>query len=748
MSSIYFGSGANVNYIVKALPWLCTVNEFSPFHNFFVCVDTNPIPELVAALPRISFIPMSIRQDQAPAPNFCLQHGSFLDPSAIPNDAIVIYTDGDLAMQRPPMAEETARLEALDDGEAMLGWNRDDRDTLLWASELQQPTLPLGELDRRFGNRLGKMPVYNTGVLIARASTYRCLYRLYVANYSRIDGLFKHYAKQQWLLCFLLDTEGFKVTPLDWDMHAHGHLGLPPDMQVRENKVTYRGKPVWLRHKLGAPWTPVDLNPSWLPEGIHPAGLRSPRPSPVPTTGAAAAHDQDGPNSKAAGPEPGTEQSLRSAAGAGQRVPRRLRVLLIEPWYGYKEAVAWIPLGKLYLSAVLRDHGFQVRLVDWAKHEVTMQDVAALVREFKPDVVGTGGMTVQSSSTRQLSQMLRQACDPHTLLIGGGIHFTLMPEEGVDLFDLTAVGEGERTMLEVCERFEQMGASKDLAGFRDIPGLCFRAKDGHIERTGEREFIADLDSLPLPALDLIDIHAYDDHLVSGERAVSIMTARGCPFDCEFCASPQLYKRKVRSHSLDYAFEMIDYLNKRTGRDCLRIMDDTFTMDQRRVIEFCDRITRMGKRYNMTCLTHVKVSAGRGDMFRAMKQAGFSIVALGIESGNDSILQLINKRTTTAGTAETIGQIRRAGIAVEGLFMVGNIGETRATIEDSIRFAKEHNPAFSGSRRMGYNWFQFTTPFPGSRLFQEAAKYGTVLPVQLRPLHASGARVHPGWADGS
>ena len=400
----------------------------------------------------------------------------------------------------------------------------------------------------------------------------------------------------------------------------------------------------------------------------------------------------------------------------------KLRVLFIEPQYSYDAAMPWIPIGKAYLASVLREHDIEVSIIDNALNKHSDHELINLMLEFQPQMICTGGMTLQLSDTMRIARLARQIFRQKVVLVGGGVHLTLQPEDGATDFDYIVIGEGEITLLELCNRFATEGSAMQPP--RDISGLYFKVNSGEAVLTGKRKFISDLNTLPLPAYDLLPVRRYSDLMITGERAVSIMTGRGCPFDCEFCASPTLSERKVRYFSLDYTFSLIEHLTRTYGFKNIRIMDDAFTIDKRRVLAFCKEIQKRSLHLNMACLTHVKVSDF--DMLKAMKEAGFSTVAFGIESGNEDILKLINKKSTLPEAKKAIEGAQRAGLLVEALFMIGNIGETKETIEDSIEFARKFNPTFTDSKRTGYNWFQFATPFPGSKFYSEAEKYGTVL----------------------
>ena len=400
-----------------------------------------------------------------------------------------------------------------------------------------------------------------------------------------------------------------------------------------------------------------------------------------------------------------------------------MNILLIEPMYGLEEVSPWIPIGKVCLASVLRANGFAVKIIDNALRNYSDEELIEALKEYQPDIVATGGMTLQFEDTKRIANLVRQLYQSKILLVGGGVHLTLEPEDGLNYFDFIVIGEGEDTFLELCKTYAEVNRKKSEI-FKDIPGLYFMSEAGEVIRTKQRDFIYDLDRLPFPAYDLISVNDYHDFLITGEKAISIMMGRGCPYDCKFCASPRLYQRKVRNFSMEYIFAFLDYLIKNYGVSQLRIMDDTFTLDKKRVIEYCKQITKRGLKLNMTCLTHVNTSDL--EMFTEMKKAGFSVVAFGIESGNNRILKLINKGISKEIAISAIKDAKKAGLIVECLFMIGNIGETRETIEDSIQFAKKFNPPYRGLKRIGFNYFQFATPFPGSRFFDEAKNYGEII----------------------
>ena len=128
-----------------------------------------------------------------------------------------------------------------------------------------------------------------------------------------------------------------------------------------------------------------------------------------------------------------------------------MNVLLIEPKYGFEGVSPWIPIGKAHIAAVLRANGFDARIIDNALRDYSDATLVRAFKEFQPDVVGTGGMTVQFTDMKRITRLIRQACPPDVLLVGGGVHLTLSPEDGLDHFDCVVIGEGEVTFLDSAE---------------------------------------------------------------------------------------------------------------------------------------------------------------------------------------------------------------------------------------------------------------------------------------------------------
>ncbi|MCK4248755.1 MAG: B12-binding domain-containing radical SAM protein, partial [Candidatus Omnitrophica bacterium] len=205
------------------------------------------------------------------------------------------------------------------------------------------------------------------------------------------------------------------------------------------------------------------------------------------------------------------------------------------------------PLGLLYIAAVLEKNGYEVRIFDIYPYDD--RDLDSLVR-YKPDIIGMTVLTDYWSRARYIARFIRDKIVKSTFIVGG-VHVTVLPEEsirGLDA-DIGVIGEGEYTMLELCERL--IGVSE----WDDIKGIVYRDQKGKFVYTQPRLFIENLNELPFPARHLLN---FEDYLIPpgiirghwSERSTTVMTSRGCPFQCIWCGSQSTFGRKVRRRSVE------------------------------------------------------------------------------------------------------------------------------------------------------------------------------------------------------
>ncbi|MDX9863157.1 MAG: radical SAM protein [Rhodospirillales bacterium] len=331
------------------------------------------------------------------------------------------------------------------------------------------------------------------------------------------------------------------------------------------------------------------------------------------------------------------------------------------------------PLGILYLAAWLKRAGHAVQVVDAEAERLSDDAVEQRVANFAPDLVGLSLTTVAAAAGKLLAKRLRMAL-PGVPLVVGGPHVTADPDDALSTgdFDLGIVGEGEQPLAEVVANFA------NRAAWRMLPGVAWRDDDGRVQVNPRPERIVNLDSLPWPAREeLSSLRLYRPPLgcYREEPVVSLITSRGCPYGCIFCDN-NTFGREVRFFSPEYvAAEIAEAL--RLGARELTFVDDTFPLNRQRFTRILDLIEVGGRRFPWTCMANVN-DLDEG-LLRRMRSLGCWQIAVGIESGDETILKTIRKGISLERIRTTVVAAHRAGILVKGFFMLGHPGETPETL---------------------------------------------------------------------
>lgn len=353
------------------------------------------------------------------------------------------------------------------------------------------------------------------------------------------------------------------------------------------------------------------------------------------------------------------------------------------------------PLGIGYLASYLGSRGYSVDIVDCTFMSETQ--ALAAVERLQPAILGIYAMISVEKNALRLAQKLRQQCQ---LLVVGGPHATVDPSYFADTFDLIVIGEGEETLAEVVDAYF---ANRD---FFSTAGVAFK-KNGDLVVNEKRPFIRDLDCLPNLARELYPNRAYQDYWrkKAGIKPVNIMTTRGCPYHCEYCSKP-VFGDTYRERSVHKVMQEVEEV-LRLGFDHIFFSDDCFTLNRNRVRTFCEKIKESKLDFNWSLLT--RVDAVDKELAQEMKEAGCHTTFLGLESGDDKILTLMGKATTTTEARRAVRTLKEAGIRVGAFFMVGYPGESEDTILSTLRFAC--------SLSLDYLSFTLPYPIPGTLLYE-------------------------------
>ena len=404
-----------------------------------------------------------------------------------------------------------------------------------------------------------------------------------------------------------------------------------------------------------------------------------------------------------------------------------MKILLMRPQSNLHKT---IPLGLMYIAGYLRKTmpNVEVEIVDLRQNYISKKELFAIIEERSPDIVGVSAVSIEGKLTHSLIQTVK-SIDKNIKVIIGGPYATSLPYLATkdDNVFCCVIGEGEETMRELVIRISNQ---LDIS---DVNGIAYY-RNGKYNQSSPREFILDLDSIPMPAYDLINIKQYfrdmrtHSSLQAHSEYSSIFTSRGCPFNCTYCQN--IFGKKIRFHSPERVIEEIMLLYHKYGVRELHIEDDCFNFNKKRVKEIANLIRSNELDIKFAFPNGIRADYVDEDITKVLKDMGTYRLAYGIESASLDIQKSIRKRLNLEVARKSIELTAKAGISTHGFFMLGFLGETKKEMLQTINFAKRsklHTASFS-----------FVIPQPGTQLYYEAVDNGyefeNIDTDQLNPGH--------------
>jgi anaerobic magnesium-protoporphyrin IX monomethyl ester cyclase len=349
------------------------------------------------------------------------------------------------------------------------------------------------------------------------------------------------------------------------------------------------------------------------------------------------------------------------------------------------------------MAAVLSESNYEVNIVD-----LNVAQDQQFIPENNWDLVGITLDTSRYYKGMKYASMLKSK---GTKVVVGGPHASFMADEILrsGSADFVVRGEGEDTMLELVKALSEGGK------LEQIRGLSYRG-DNQLIHNADRTYPDNLDTLPFPARHLLDMDKYRTSKLGTRSITSILTSRGCPYQCSFCASSKLAGTFWRARSVESILEEIQFVKDTYGYRAYAFVDDNFTLNPQRVIDLCKEICKRGWDIHWWCFSRVDTIVRNPEMVSLMYEAGCRSTYIGIESRNQETLDSYNKKISADISREAIAILKENKIEMTASFIIGALNENKEMVEDTLRFAKSLNP----------NTVSFTilTPYPGTDLFEK------------------------------
>jgi radical SAM superfamily enzyme YgiQ (UPF0313 family) len=350
---------------------------------------------------------------------------------------------------------------------------------------------------------------------------------------------------------------------------------------------------------------------------------------------------------------------------------------------GRVRTMSFPPLGIQTLAPIVRQHGHQVRMFDTCHPHMKACDIAAAIKEERPDVIALSCLsTTTYPAVKSIAEQLKMAA-PDIPIILGGAFASMSPVHVLGdchYIDCVGVGEGEELLPDYLENLAKPGM---------VAGLVWRNGD-EIVRNTPRPLIEELDKFPYPdrtslPIDYIESLPLDvPAVLTLDKFATIQTSRGCPYNCIYCNIPAFSRRKVRYRSANHVLGEMEELNN-AGYRSIYLTDDHFLMNRNRIREICDGVIKRKFEFRWGC--EGRVDSSTIDQLPLMRAANCGALSFGVETGTQKVLDRLNKKQTLAQIEHAIDEARHHGIPrIHGFFLIGSPDETEKDIMESFRFA--------------------------------------------------------------
>lgn len=367
-------------------------------------------------------------------------------------------------------------------------------------------------------------------------------------------------------------------------------------------------------------------------------------------------------------------------------------VVLIEPpyWERKKKPREQPQLGLAYIASYLEKCGFSVNIIDASLEDLSPEQIVEQVIEMSPRVVGITGCTDDRMGMIEIINVVRDRCGVEVLIAAGGPHFSYTAEDAlrnIPALDVVAIGQGEYTMAELVESHR---AGKQNIDYGAIRGIAYR-ENGVVSFSPPRDVIADLNEMPSPAWHLFDMERYQGIMSAGApfRAIGVLSSRGCPYSCSFCANSLTKKFKYMEPSV--FVDQVEFLMEKYGIEAFNFLDDSFMANRKHAENICKEIIARGLDIKWYCSIRVDRAAKDKELLALMQKAGCIAVGFGVEFASDDVLKHVSKNTTVAMIEAALRNVKDLGFPYITLFQINSLpGQTREnTVQAQMNMNRFH-----------------------------------------------------------
>ena len=394
-----------------------------------------------------------------------------------------------------------------------------------------------------------------------------------------------------------------------------------------------------------------------------------------------------------------------------------MKVLFLYPlWTGETKGISkyfaktsggtYIPYNLALLAAITEKAGHEAKIIDGELEKISLEEIVNRSVDYNPDVVVLTGMTPFYNIAVECAALLKEKKLNASICVGGP-HTTIMEEKAFNKeFDFGFVGDGEESWVKFLK------AKENKINFSEVPGLMYR-ENGVVKKVKRAHATKDLDAYPMAAYHLLKMGDYKIGTLKGRLPfTSIMTFRGCPWKCIFCASDALDTTRILKRSIKSVVDEMQHIVEKYNVRHFMVLDDVLTLVRKRTVEFCNEI--INRKLNITFEGSTRANLLDDELVALMKKAGLSRLSFGLETVDEDMRKTMNKKVPLEAYTQSNVLLNKYNVEALNSIMIGLPGETEENVWKTLNF-------LSKSKEVKQANFAIATPYPGTKFHEMAEK---------------------------